>query len=180
MDSLTTPRLLLREMQPADAPGILALDSDPEVLRYVPGPLMQTLEEAAKVVQYVRQQYAQNGVGRWAVVRPDTGEFIGWCGIKLMNDHVVNGRTNYHDIGYRLLRRHWGQGYATEAAQASLRYAFDVLRLPEIHATAMQANVASCRILERLGLEKQGEFVQDNAPWNWYTLVNPDMPSGRK
>ncbi|MCB2410307.1 GNAT family N-acetyltransferase [Hymenobacter lucidus] len=172
MRNLETPRLLLRPMQPDDAPGILALDSDPQVLRYVPGKLLSTLDEAAEVVQYVRRQYEQNGVGRWAVVRRDTQEFIGWCGIKLMNDHVVNGRTNYHDIGYRLLPKHWGQGYASEAARGSLDYAFQEMKLPEIHATAMQDNLASCRILERLGLEKQQEFVQDDAVWNWYTKLN--------
>jgi ribosomal-protein-alanine N-acetyltransferase len=170
MDSLETPRLLLRPMLPEDAPGILALDSDPEVLRYVPGPLMSTLAEAAATVDYIRRQYEQNGVGRWAVVRHDTQEFVGWCGIKLMNDHVVNGRTNYYDIGYRLLRQHWGQGFASEAARASLRFAFEEMNLPEIHATAMRDNLASCRILERLGLVKQEEFVQDNALWHWYSL----------
>ncbi|UOQ70522.1 GNAT family N-acetyltransferase [Hymenobacter cellulosilyticus] len=172
MDSLTTPRLLLRPMQPDDAPGILALDSDPEVLRYLPNQLISTLAEAAATVDYVRQQYEQNGIGRWAVVRQDTGEFVGWCGIKLVNDHVINGRTNYYDIGYRLLQRHWGQGFASEAAQASFRYAFEVLQLPEIHATAMHGNHASRRILERLGMTEQEEFVMDEAAWYWYTAVN--------
>ncbi|TGE28955.1 GNAT family N-acetyltransferase [Hymenobacter metallicola] len=172
MDNLETPRLLLREMLPTDAPGILALDSDPEVLRYVPGQLLKTLEEAAGVIAYIRQQYAQNGIGRWAVVRRDTQEFIGWCGIKLVNDYHTNGRTNYYDIGYRLLRQHWGQGFASEAARASLAYAFDTLKLPEIHATARRENLASCRILERLGLRKETEFRQDDALWHWYTKAN--------
>nr|WP_262905240.1 GNAT family N-acetyltransferase [Hymenobacter nitidus] len=161
----------MRPVLPEDAPGILALDSDPEVLRYVPGLLMSTLAEAAATVDYIRRQYEQNGIGRWAVVRRDTQEFIGWCGLKLMNDHVVNGRTNYYDIGYRLLRAHWGQGYATEAARASFRYAFEQMQLPELHATAMRANRASCRILEQLGLEKQAEFEQDGALWHWYTKL---------
>ena len=172
MDCLTTPRLLLRPFEPADAPGILALDSDPAVVRYVPNKLMTTLDEAAGVIDYIRAQYQRNGLGRWAVERREDGAFLGWCGLKLVDDDTVNGRTGYHDLGYRLLPRHWGQGYASEAAAASLRYGFEVLRLPELHATVMQGNAASQRLVERLGFGRTAAFEQDGATWYWYERQN--------
>ncbi|GAB2953723.1 GNAT family N-acetyltransferase [Hymenobacter coalescens] len=169
-----TARLRLRELLPADAPGILALDSDPEVLRYVPHQPMSTLAEAAAVVDYIRGQYRRNGIGRWAVELRATGEFVGWCGLKLVDAEATNGRLGYYDLGYRLLRRHWGQGYASEAAAASLRYAFEVLQLPEVHATVMRDNGASRRVLEKLGLAHTADFTgPDGAPWQWYTLLRP-------
>lgn len=174
-NNLTTPRLLLREMTTADASGILALDADPAVLQYLPNAPISTLAEAQAIVTYIRQQYANNGVGRWAVVRRDTGEFIGWCGVKLVNDATTNGRTNYYDLGYRLLPRHWGLGYASEAAQACLRYAFEILKLPELNATVMQGNAASCKIVEKLGLTKTTEFVEaDGSAWYWYSSRQPE------
>lgn len=173
MHSLETPRLLLREMCYEDAPGILALDSNPAVLRYVPNRQIATLEEARAIIAYIRVQYERNGLGRWAVVRQDTQEFIGWCGVKLVDDSEVNGRTRYHDIGYRLLPACWGQGFASEAASATLHYALHVLKLPEINATVMQDNVASRRILEKIGLQRQEPFTEpDGSRWYWYSLRN--------
>jgi [ribosomal protein S5]-alanine N-acetyltransferase len=179
MDILTTPRLRLRPFLPTDAPGILALDSDPEVRRYVPGTLLTTLAEAGAVVDYVRAQYARNGVGRWAVERRHDGAFLGWCGLKLVDDGVTNGRTGYYDLGYRLLRSCWGQGYASEAAAASLRYGFEALRLPVLHATVMQGNGASCRVVEKLGFGRTAEFEEDGAPWYWYERTNDILPAAQ-
>ncbi|UOQ76401.1 GNAT family N-acetyltransferase [Hymenobacter sp. 5516J-16] len=173
MTSLETPRLLLREITLADAPGILALDSDPRVLRYVPNRPIATLEEAAKIIHYIRQQYERNGIGRWAVVRLDTQEFIGWCGLKLVDDSEVNGRTNYHDIGYRLLPHHWDQGFSSEAAGATMRYGLEIMKLPEINATVRRENTASRNILEKVGLHLQEEFTEpDGNLWCWYGIRN--------
>lgn len=170
---LETPRLLLRPIELTDAPGILALDSDPDVLRYVPNAPLSTLAEATTIVEYIRAQYQRNGIGRWAVERKEDSAFIGWCGLKLVNDTEFNGRTNYYDLGYRLLPQYWGCGYASEAAEASVRYGFEVLHLPIINATVMQGNRASCRVIEKLGLARVAEFTEaDGGAWYWYEKQN--------
>ncbi|HEX8425730.1 GNAT family N-acetyltransferase [Hymenobacter sp.] len=174
LPTIETPRLLLRPIELIDAPSILALDSDPDVLRYVPNAPLSTLAEATAIVEYIRAQYQRNGIGRWVVERKEDGAFIGWCGLKLVNETECNGRTNYYDLGYRLLTRYWGCGYASEAAEASLRYGFEVLQLPVINATVMRENRPSCRILQKLGLAKTAEFVEaDEAVWYWYERANP-------
>lgn len=165
-----TPGLLLREMIIEDAPGLLAMDSDPAVYRYLDGTGIQSLEEAEAVVRYIRQQYRDNGIGRWALVRKKDEAFLGWCGIKLVNDAVTDGRTGYYDIGYRLLPAFWGQGYAGEAARAALHYAFGPLALEELWATVMTSNQASERIVLRLGMQPSGSFVQEGREWSWYRL----------
>lgn len=179
MHATETPRLLLRPIELTDAPSILALDSDPEVLRYVPNAPMKDLAEAMAVVEYIQAQYVRNDIGRWAVERKEDGAFLGWCGLKLVDDAVTNGRSNYHDLGYRLLTRYWGHGYASEAAAASLRYGFEVLQLPVIHATVMRENRASCRIVEKLGLQCTAEFTGvEGAPWYWYEKQMPVLIPG--
>jgi RimJ/RimL family protein N-acetyltransferase len=85
----------------------------------------------------------------------------------------MNGRTNYYDLGYRLLPQYWGCGYASEAAEASLRYGFEVLQLPVIHATVMRENRASCRVLEKVGLVRTAEFTEAyGGEWYWYERAN--------
>ena len=98
-----TERLILRELLEEDAAGILTMDKDPEVLRFLPGAMINSLEDAVQVVRYIRKQYVDNGVGRWAMVRKEDQAFIGWCGIKRGNDRPTNGKTDYYDIGYRML-----------------------------------------------------------------------------
>ncbi len=164
-----TERLLLRELGEEDAPGILAME-DATVRRYLPGALLSTIEEAKEMIGYIRKQYIDNGIGRWAMVRKEDGAFIGWCGIKLVNEKPTNGKINYYDIGYRLLPAYWNKGYALEAARAVKRYAFDVLQIDALHATIMQGNTASERIAERLGMHCVTHFEEEGQHWNWYTV----------
>ncbi|MEZ4756664.1 MAG: GNAT family N-acetyltransferase [Flavobacteriales bacterium] len=167
MVHLHTERLILRDLEERDVDGIFALDSDPEVLRYIGTPVMTDRSEAAHVIAMVRRQYEENGIGRWAMELRSTGEFVGWCGLK-WEQHIRP--FAYYDIGYRLIRKHWGQGYATEAASACLRHGFEVLGYPEICAAAEAEHHASNRILQKIGL-KQGEpFVFEGKVCNWYSL----------
>src|ERR1044071_5803845 len=137
---LETPRLILRDLLPTDDAGIFMLDSDPEVHRYVGRKPITTIEQARQVIDIIRGQYESNGIGRWAVVEKDSNNFIGWAGLKLMKE-PVNSHVDYHDLGYRFIRPYWGKGYATEAAMATLQYAWQVMCLPKVYAIANVDNI---------------------------------------
>ena len=155
---LETERLLLREVAPEDAEGFFLMDSDPAVARFVGGKPVGSLEKCREIIAFVQEQYSQYGMGRWSVLLRETGEFIGWSGMKRMLGTNVNGNPDFVDIGYRYQQRHWGQGYATEAALACLQYAFEQMTLPEICALADVDNWASRRVLLKIGLPEGHEF----------------------
>ena len=171
-----TERLILREMVPADEHGMFALDSDPEVHRYLGNNPITDIDQAREVIKYVRQQYVENGIGRWAVIEKRTNEFVGWSGLKLVKE-VTNSRTDFYDVGYRLLKKHWGKGYATESARASLKYGFEVLKLKEIFAAAQIENDASNKVLEKVGLKFIETFDYKGRMQNWYRIKNEEWLS---
>jgi RimJ/RimL family protein N-acetyltransferase len=161
-----TPRLLLRELQATDAPGMFALDSDPLVHRYLGSRPVQTLAQSQEIIAFVWRQYQENGIGRWAVELKETGEFLGWAGLKLIRE-PLNGHVDFYEVGYRLIRRFWGHGYATEAARASVAYGFEVLQLPVLYAIADMQNLASRAVLAKVGFQHMGEFEHEGLPTAW-------------
>lgn len=169
-----TERLILRELLPEDAAGIFELDADPEVQRYVGNKPLTHIDQAREVITFIRRQYDENGIGRWAMTDKVTGTFIGWTGLKLIKT-PVNDHINYYDLGYRLLRKHWGAGYATESAIASLKYGFEEMNLPEIFAMADMDNHGSQHVLEKVGLKHTGDIMYDGSLHKWYELQNPMM-----
>ncbi len=105
------------------------MNLDPSVSRYTHDGGVVSLEEIERRIREdVLGDYSKHGYGRFAVTLKDTGEFIGFCSIKYLEDHKLN------DLGYRLKRDYWGNGYATEASKASLEYGFNTLDLTEIFA----------------------------------------------
>ncbi len=131
----------------ADHDAMLRVFSDAEVMRFGEGP-----RPAAWVRGWLRdclESYERRGYGPWAVVEKTGGHVIGYCG--LFDYPAVNGRPEI-EIGYRLARAHWGQGYATEAVMAARDYAFTVLGLARLIALIDPANVASIRVAEKAGL----------------------------
>jgi RimJ/RimL family protein N-acetyltransferase len=167
MAVLQTERLLLREMTEADAEHLVRLGWNPNVSKYLPDHPPASVEEAVRLLRTVIfPQYARR-VGRWAVVRRDTGEFIGWCGLKHYAD------ANEYDLGYRYFEEHWGQGYATEAAQAVLRYGVERLRGARIVGKAMVGNAGSRRVLEKVGLAFESYTVEDCGEVAVYSLTTP-------
>ena len=149
---LETPRLLLREFRVEDAPYFFELNEDPKVVQYTGDLPFASLEEARRFLQGY-DQYEKYGYGRWPVLRKITvPTWIGWCGLKYIPE------LDETDIGFRFFRRYWGQGYATEAARACLDYGFRQLELQRIVGRAMKDNIASVRVLEKIGLEFWKEF----------------------
>jgi RimJ/RimL family protein N-acetyltransferase len=164
-----TSRLYLRELTEQDATALFELDSDPEVHLFLGNQPLKSMEEALPVIQFIRQQYRENGIGRWAVIERESDQMIGWSGFKLIRD-TVNGHTAYYDLGYRFMRKHWGKGYATEAAKAMVDYGFNTMGLTEIYAIADLENLASRKVLEKVGMMCKGEFMYDNLPHHWFEL----------
>lgn len=164
-----TDRFILREILPTDVEGLFELDSDPEVHRYLGNKPVTDKEQIADVIKFIRKQYTENGIGRWAIINKETNAFIGWTGLKFVTD-LVNHHRNYYDLGYRLIRKYWGQGIATETARVSLDYAFSVLKVEEVFAAANCENIASNTILQKIGLNLIETFYYENIQCNWYKI----------
>lgn len=160
-----TPRLIIRDMRPEDEAGMFAMDSNPEVHRYLGNKHYTDVQQSRDNIRFIREQYAAHGIGRWSVLLRESGAFIGWTGFKRMVEKV-NGHVGHLDFGYRHAQPYWGQGYAFEAAQAALSHGLDVLRLTGVYAMTDVANTGSRRILEKLGFRLDGIFDYD-APPNW-------------
>lgn len=170
---LETERLTLREILPSDVNGLFELDSDPEVHRYLGKNPVTNKAQVIEVVEFIRQQYIDNGIGRWAIVDKKTNEFIGWTGFKFVTD-LTNNHQNYYDLGYRLIRKYWGQGIATETAVASLDYAFNKLNADKVYAMADVENDGSNRILSKVGLKFIETFDLEGIKHNWYKIDKND------
>ena len=163
-----TPRLILREVTHDDIKGMFELDSDPEVHRYLGNLPITRIEEAKNIIDYIRLQYEKNGIGRWAVELKETGEFLGWCGMKFIDDIEFDGQKYFHDVGYRFIRRYWGKGYGYESAQACFDYAFDTMKLDKLVGLAEVENIGSNKILSKIGLKFIKEFEFQQTLCNWY------------
>jgi RimJ/RimL family protein N-acetyltransferase len=144
---LETDRLLLRKYVEEDAEAFFELNSDPRVLRFVPDKQLLNVEQARQIlIDHPIADYRKRGFGRGACILKSTGEQIGFAGLKYLEE------LGEVDVAYRLLPAFWGQGLATEAALASVRYGFATLGLKRIIGLAMPENIASIRVLEKAGL----------------------------
>lgn len=167
---IETERLIVRELVPSDDQGMFLLDSDPEVHRYLGNKPVQTIKQAREIIAFIRQQYIANGIGRWAVVKKETNEFVGWTGLKLIKE-PLNKHSNFYDVGYRLIKKYWGKVYATESARASIDYGFNKLGLREIYAMADVQNDASNKVLQKVGLRFVETFLLDGVLHNWFKIA---------
>ena len=148
-----TNRLILRELDRNDSEFFYNLNLDPEALKYTGDlPFSSIVDAENFLINY--SDYRKNGFGRWAVILKETEAFIGWCGLKLNEENLV-------DIGFRFFKKEWGKGYATESAKAVLDYGFTILKLKEIIGRASKDNISSIRVLEKLNITfwKQDRFM---------------------
>ncbi|MCP4443588.1 MAG: GNAT family N-acetyltransferase [Aureispira sp.] len=164
-----TKRFILREIEEEDAQGFFDLDANPAVHKYLRNNPVTSLEQSKVMIKHVRKQYQENGIGRWAIIDKITNDFVGWTGLKLENNTVLNIQ-NYYDLGYRLKQEYWGKGIATETAIASLKYGFEQMGLSEIYAVAHTQNIASNAILQKLGFQLLRTFEDYDAVQNWYRI----------
>ena len=160
---LETTRLYLRPFREEDAEGFFQLNADPEVIRHTGDAAFRSVEEARTFIR-AYDHYQKYGYGRWSIVLKETDVFIGFCGLKFHPDQ------QWTDIGFRLARQYWGQGLATEAAKRCLDYGFGQLGIERIVGRARQANTASIRVLEKLGMLRKGSFDFEGHPGYWYEI----------
>jgi len=166
---LETPRIFLRQFTEADAGLVLALNSQPETVKYLHESLLQTEADAMNIlVNIILPQYKMN-LGRWATHLKDSNAFIVWCGLKYRPE------LDEVDFGYRFMQKYWGQGYATEAAQYTLQYGLNTLRLKEITARAHFQNIASLKVLEKIGMHFLKEEVVDDYPVKTFVAINSNV-----
>lgn len=164
-----TPRLILRDIEEKDAIDLLEMDLDERVTKYTGQNPISTIDEAKGVVQFILNQYSENGVGRWAVIEKHTGKFLGWTGLKFHSE-MENNHIDFYDLGYRFKHVYWNNGFATEASLACLKIGFDHLNLKEIIAMIHPHNIASMKVAEKCGFKLIETFISENSEWNWLKI----------
>jgi [ribosomal protein S5]-alanine N-acetyltransferase len=153
---LETHRLVIRPAHQDDGQLIFNLSSDPEVMKYTGDTSFSSIDSAKRFIEdHLKPQFNQFGTGRFLVFKKD-GEFIGWCGLRF------DPPSREIDLGFRFKKVFWGQGYATESAEACMNYGFRVLELPLILAKTLPQNRASIKVLQKLKMEYKG-YSQDSA-----------------
>ncbi len=148
MNTLTTARLKLRDWRDDDLPAFAALNADPEVMEFFPNTL--TTEDSNAFAGRIRDRIAQHKWGLWAIEVINGPAFIGFVGLSVPKFQAHF--TPCTEIGWRLSRAAWGQGYATEAARAAVDYGFQILGLREILSFTSIGNTKSRHVMEKLGM----------------------------
>ena len=149
--ALTTERIVLRETADRDVEAIFEMESDPVVMRYWSSPPMRELSEARASLERAKQLFPSRVALRWAICLRSDDCMLGH--VSLFNFSEQNGRA---EIGYGLARRHWGRGFMHEALTGVIGCAFGPLGLRRLEADTDPRNLASLRVLERLGFAREG------------------------
>lgn len=158
---LETARLVLRQWKEDDYTHFAEMSADPEVMAYYPAPLGRIESDA--LVNKIRSLIAERGWGLWAVEEKQSNQFTGFVGLHTPSADLPC--TPCVEIGWRLARKFWGKGYATEAAEAALRYAFKVLVLDEVLSFASVGNKRSIAVMERVKMtDTRRNFEHPNLP----------------
>jgi RimJ/RimL family protein N-acetyltransferase len=182
--TLHTERLILRRWKDQDGDDFAALNSDPVVMEHFPGVL--TREESDQLIRHMELHFEEFGFGLWAVEIRWAEKLIGFAGLAVptFNTHF----TPAVEVGWRLTRDEWGNGYATEAARAAIGFGFEHARIEEILSWTVPANERSQRVMARLGMKRTPEldfdhprFLEDERLRRHivYRLTREDWEEGR-
>jgi RimJ/RimL family protein N-acetyltransferase len=165
---LETPRLVLRQFTEGDVDNLVDLNSDPEVMRYLTGGKPTPREEIRdQIIPFHLSVYDRfDRLGTWAADSADDGEFFGWFCLRAGDRTDI---TNV-ELGYRLRRSAWNQGYATEGSRALISMGFTDLGVERVFAHTMTLNAASRRVMEKCGLA-----LVRSIPWDYpYTFAGTE------
>ena len=157
---IETERLLLRDWRETDIAPFIRHTNTPAVMRWLGGVQTEAQLEDALRNRMMRWQ-AERGFTFWAVERKADGELLGFCGLKIA-DTPGSPIEGVHEVGWRLREDAWGQGFAKEAAIASLDFAFDQLGADRVVALTCIQNEASWGLMERLGMTRRPELDYDD------------------
>ncbi|MFI9585599.1 GNAT family N-acetyltransferase [Streptomyces sp. NPDC052236] len=165
MTEIQTPRLLLRRWRDDDLVPMAEINADPEVMEWVGDGSVRDLDETAEDIERWEEQWDEEGFGLFAIELLASGELIGFTGLSVPPylpelEHEV-------EISWRLGRQYWGQGYASEAAAATLEFALQDRGLDRVIGIARLGNDASENVMRKLGMEREREATH---PVHGYSL----------
>lgn len=161
----STQRIYLYELTEKDAANFYRLNADPEVLQHTGDVAFKSVQEAEEFLLNYKP-YENDGFGRWGIHDRQKDHFVGWCGLKYSED------LGEIDLGFRILKSFWNQGYATEASHLCLQLAFDIMQIPFLVGRVKVENQASIHLLEKLGFEENPNPPKTlQKGWKQYTLT---------
>lgn len=171
---ILTPRLRLRGWQERDVERMAAIYDDPEVTRYL-RPL--DLEGTRQQLLGFRYHWEEHRFGLWAAEERATGRLIGRVGLWHHDDWTASPHDA--EVGWTLARDLWGRGLATEGGSAALRFGFEKKEMRRIVSIAHRENLASQRVMVKLGMHREGETIWRETPVVWYAIERSDSEAGR-
>ena len=171
---IETDRLLIRPFKMEDIEPSYTMNLDTEVSRYTgDGGVVSKKEIERRIVENVFGDYEKYGFGRLAVELKGENKFIGFTGLKYLED------MDEVDLGFRFMKEYWGKGIATESAKACVNLGFEKLGLGRIIAMVLPENLGSIRVLEKLNFEYEKDIIEDNQLAKIYSLNNKNAPNKR-
>lgn len=163
MATIELEKIRLRRFKLADLPGMIELESDPDVMKFTPSRIPLPAERSRERLEdLISKEQVNGGFGAWAAEFKDTGEFLGFF-------MLLKRDLEFPEMGFMIVKRHWGKGLTVEAARGLAEYGFNQLNLPAISAATTQDNFASKKVLEKVG------FVFDKTKSISDKILNRDL-----
>jgi RimJ/RimL family protein N-acetyltransferase len=169
--TVTTERLHLTPYAPDHAEALFAMNADPDVMRYLGGP--ETREETDADIARVQVRWGAKGYGWWSVFLKDTDTLIGAGCLQ----HLAQDEDAPLEIGWRFMTAYQGKGYATEAGQAAMDFGFQKVGVDYLCAVANSDNIASQKVMQRLGMHYVGIQTHYGMPCVYYEKHKPSQPT---
>ena len=164
---IESERLLLRKFSLNDIEAVYQFNSNVELHRYTGDEIINSRQRAEQIIKDIwLKDYTNYGYGRWALIYKPENKIIGFAGLKYLAEI---GET---DIGYRILPQYWGKGLVSEISKQIILYGFNELNLKRIIGIAMPENIASFKVLEKIGFSfyKEDGYHGDDNTYNWYKI----------
>ncbi len=172
--SLETERLIHRPFEISDTPRLIEIRTTPNVNRFVGGAIVNTPEWLTNRVKSYIEFYNTHGYGMYALIWKETGEIIGWSGLQEF------GESGDIEVGYGMIEKYWGRGIAFETASFWFDFAFDEAKLDKLVGVAEKSNIASNRVLKKIGLKLNGERSYFGMDCNYYSLKRCELETNKQ